>query len=142
MNKQEAIQKLNEIEKEQAKLRAIIEAPESNQWQPEKGQDFFYVSYLGDVQKFHNAGGSLSDQVVRHGNAFKVKEEAEASLKYHVMNSEYDYWIPGVSKCTPSFEPKSLEYYHTGNRKWIVIERSFNWGNWKYNIYRWKRSEQ
>ena len=49
MTKQEAIQKLEDTEKELAKLRAIIEAQESSQWKPGLGKTMYSVNLVGKV---------------------------------------------------------------------------------------------
>ena len=141
MNKQEAIQKLNEIEKEQAKLRAIIEAPESNQWKPRECERFYSINLSGKAYSTKYMDVSLQDERIEPGNCFKTQEEAENSLKCTIMSSEYDYWIPGVSKCKPSFEPKGLQYFGRMENCWRTAGIP-NPRKWHNDIYRWKRSEQ
>ena len=137
MNKQEAIEKLNEIEKEQAKLRAILEAPESNQWKPEKGETMYSINLSGKSYPVTYLGIDLQDKRLDIGNCFKTREEADNSLKKVIMSSEYDYWIPGVSPCKPSFQPKNAEHYYDG---WHAASHHPKY--WQYDVYRWKRSEQ
>jgi hypothetical protein len=139
MNKQEAMKKLADTERELAELRAIIEAPESNRWTPREGEGFSIIKGSGNVGRVMKVESSDDIQrMVANGNCFKTDEEAMESLKYVILNSKYDYWIPGVSKCKPDFEPKGLE--HLFNNAWGPAGGKVE--DWHSLPYRWKRSKQ
>ena len=138
MNKQEALKALESMKVEQAKLEAIINGPESNRWIPEEWEEYWYVAPDGMVLEDINHDLSCDVISIEIGNCFRTKELAEASLKYKIMASEYDYWIPCMELPKPSFQPKGFEQWSSSG--WVVNDVPVN--QWQWNSYRWKRGEQ
>jgi hypothetical protein len=138
----EMIDKLEATIKEAQFQIEELKKPKSNQWKPEEGEVVYYLELDGKVAPFvrGKAYGS-QNRIIDSGNYFKTEEDAKNSLKFLVMNSEYDYWISGVSTTKPTFEPKGLEYLVHGSEKWASTgTRCCRWSG--CTNYRWKRSEQ
>ena len=147
MNNKEQIEKqIAELEQSHAeqiqKLRDELNRSESNQWKPENREGFFYISAKGEI----NHDNYLDEynwhiKLIKNGNCFRTEEEAKNSLKYHVMNSEYDYWHAGFGIPKPKFEPKGLKYWDYSLKKWNRTSTKVK--NWHSNdTYCWKREEQ
>ena len=142
MNKQEAIKKTEELEKQLAELKAIIEAPDTSElvFKPKGGGDYFAIGSFCDIIDFINYTQSTTDRHIKVGNCFRTKEDAKNSAKYYIMNSEYDYWFPWSGQPKPKVLPKGLE-------AWNQSKFTSEWNKTKTKnmvdvVYRWKRSEQ
>lgn len=145
MNKQEAIKKTEELEKQLAELKAIIEAPETSElvFKPEDEEAYCIVNNTGGVGKDHFILGYVPDvSRVSIGNCFRTEEDAKNSAKYYIMNSDYDYWFPWSGQPKPKVLPKGLEFFWQDGMQWLksetlkseLMEPSF--------VYRWKRELQ
>ena len=139
MNKQEAIKKTEELEKQLAELKAIIEAPDTSElvFKPEIGDEYEYVDNDGMIERTEWTDSPLARKRLNIGNVFRIGE-AKNSVKYHIMNSEYYYWFPWSGQPKPKVLPKGLEMWLTFDELWIETT------GWLDNshVYRWKRSEQ
>ena len=146
MNKQEAIKKTEELEKQLAELKAIIEAPETSElvFKPEDYETYCVVNNTGGVGKEKNKLVYYIHDVSRIsiGNCFRTEEDARNSAKYYIMNSEYDYWFPWSGQPKPKVLPKGLEYWSTAGMCWGEAPEYWDLDNIESGIYRWKRSEQ
>ena len=143
MNKQEAIKKTEELERQLAELKAIIEAPNTSElvFKPEYGEK--YWSMWGDGDTCERDFLHESDEArQQNGNCFRTEEDAKNSAKYYIMNSEYDYWFPWSGQPKPKVLPKGLEYWWQDGVQWIKSEALESDLMDYFLIYRWKRSEQ
>ena len=138
MNRAEAIAQMGKLKEEMEKLNTIIEAPLTQRWRARKGDKYCCVEGTGRVVSIVEMDYGRDELYFEAGNYFKTEKDAEASNLY-TMSGEYDYWIPGVTPCKPSFQPKNAEKYITGSWVGGVILRV---GSWEHCTYRWKRSEQ
>ena len=140
MNKQEAIKKTEELEKQLAELKAIIEAPDTSElvFKPKWGERYDYIGNKGyTVTVWVNDESDLARLKV--GNVFRIGE-AKNSAKYYIMNSDYDYWFPWSGQPKPKVLPKGLEYWSFTKRGWNTEQVCTRW--WESSIYRWKRELQ
>ena len=142
MNKQEAIKKTEELEKQLAELKAIIEAPETSElvFKPEEDQRYHVLTELGEIGDYCFFDDSIDSRFLEIGNCFRTEEDAKNSAKYYIMNSEYDYWFPWSGQPKPKVLPKGLE-------AWNQSKFTSEWNKTKTKnmvdvVYRWKRSEQ
>jgi hypothetical protein len=140
MNRQEALRKTEDLERQLAELKAIIEAPDISElvFKPEIGDEYVYVDNDGRLERAEWIDSALERMRLKLGNVFRIGE-AKNSAKYYIMNSDYDYWLPWSGQPKPKVLPKGLEYW---------------WAHWKksscshvgamdyFRVYRWKRSEQ
>lgn len=133
----ETIEKLEATIKEAQLQIEELKKPVSNRWRARKGDTYFYIDCNGNVDKAKDLGWSVHDTMFSNGNYFKTETDAKASNLY-ILLGEYDYWIPGVTPCKPSFEPKGLQWraYDKWSKSQSLVE------NWEMSTYRWKRSEQ
>ena len=140
MNKQEAIKKTEELEKQLAELKAIIETPDTSElvFKPHIGEEYCFVRHSGSLEEEENEGSPFDGRLIDIGNCFRTEEDARNSAKYYIMNSEYDYWFPWSGQPKPKVLPKGLEYWDENTRSW---EKTL-YDLCTYLIYRWKRSEQ
>ena len=143
MNKQEAIKKTEELERQLAELKAIIEAPDTSElvFKPKDDETYCFVNTFKSISKtlYQSTGYGLAR--FKSGNCFRTEEDAKNSAKYHIMNSEYDYWFPWSGQTKTKVLPKGLEYWDHNLDKWRGSSLTKT-GVMKYDIYRWKRSEQ
>ncbi len=137
MNRAEAIAQMGKLKEEMEKLNTIIEAPLTQRWRAFKGDKYFFVNARGEIGNTDELGYMQDDIHFDTGNYFKSLMDAKASNLY-TMSGEYDYWIPGVTPCKPSFQPKNFEYYY--NNEWKTGDQEVRM--WRKQTYRWKRSEQ
>jgi len=114
MNKTDAIKRLDAIEKEQAELRKIIEAPEKKglRWKPEKHELYYRVG-ADEVEDCRSYTRSTTDFNYNTGNCYKTKAEAEKALE--ILNRAFELigdWEPDWDDGCGKFR-----YYHsrTGN---------------------------
>lgn len=139
----ETIEKLEATIKEAQFQIEELKKPVSNRWKPKKGEFYYFIEDYNVNENIQSRCWvcSLGDDIrLKNGNCFKTEVDAAKSLKHYIMNSEYDYWIPGVTPCKPSFQPKNLMRFKPSTKEWergdIPVE------NWSVCMYRWKRSEQ
>jgi len=146
MNKKSAMKQIEELEakhaEEIAKLKAIIEAPDTSElvFMPKMDEQYEFVGSDGGI--FHDEWDNCPFHHIRLkvGNVFRVGT-AKNSAKYEIMNSNYDYWLPWSGQPKPKVLPKGLQCY-TNNCLWVesgVTEVSQMCARF---AYRWKRSEQ
>ena len=142
MNKQDAIKKTEELERQLAELKAIIEAHTSELvFKPEIGDEYEYVDNDGSIERAEWTNCLLERKRLNIGNVFRIGE-AKNSAKYYIMNSDYDYWFPWSGQPKPKVLPKGLEFwspeYHCFKES-KQVSLDYIGSN---PIYRWKRSEQ
>jgi len=79
MNKQDALARLDAIEKEQAELRRIIEAPEVvGLWKPDPGgQRFALLHDDGHVADTYYHDSPMDNDRIAFGNCFQTQDAAE-----------------------------------------------------------------
>lgn len=77
MDKQEALKKLDALEKEASELRKIIEQPEEGQWIPKKREPYWCVCSNGIIFKSNNYLDKYNKYYIATGNCFKTEEEAK-----------------------------------------------------------------
>ena len=140
MNKQEAIKKTEELEKQLAELKAIIEAPDTSElvFRPSVNDEYFYINDVSKIRNLDFNGDSVDWSLMESGNCFRTEEDAKNSAKYYIMNSEYDYWFPWSGQPKPKVSPKGLEFWGTFEESWL--KTSGRLGN--AHVYRWKRELQ
>ena len=145
MNKQEAIKKTEELEKQLAELKAIIEAPDTSElvFKPKQWEQINFIDGRGLIESTkYNEHIDYEYELVARGNSYKTHEDARNSAKYYIMNSDYDYWFPWSGQPKPKVLPKGLELWSIGNCRWLDCSYvDMNQIDGAY-IYRWKRSEQ
>ena len=73
-----------EIEELKEKIAELKKESKPNWFIPEEDEDFYYVDTYGDVN-WNNANG-YSDNILKHNQVFKTREEANNHLK--VMKAE------------------------------------------------------
>lgn len=137
MNRAEAIAQMGKLKEEMEKLNTIIEAPLTQRWRAFKGDKYYYVGSDGGIASV--IGWPDDDLYFDAGNYFKSEKDAKASNLY-TMLGEYDYWIPGVTPCKPSFQPRNVERFLLSSEEWV--SKDYPKAQWHTCIYRWKRSEQ
>ena len=144
MNKQEAIKKTEELEKQLAELKAIIEAPETSElvFRPSVNDEYFYINDVSEIRSFDFNGDSVDWSLMELGNCFRTAEDAENSAKYYIMNSDYDYWFPWSGQPKPEVLPKGLECYSSYSYRFKPSGVLKVGDMLISSIYRWKRSEQ
>jgi hypothetical protein len=140
MNRAEAIAQMGKLKEEMEKLNTIIEAPLTQRWRAARGDKYYYVASTGVVERTNEIGYAPNELHFEAGNYFKSEKAAWASNLY-TMLGEYDYWIPGVTPCRPSFQPRNVGWRDKASDAWIKYT-DVKVENWANHIYRWKRSEQ
>lgn len=82
MNKQKIINEINKAKEHLANLEEMLEKCEHERWEPENGEEYFYVDNIGIVQNalFDNTMG-YHLALCRTLNCFKTKEEAQAEAE-------------------------------------------------------------
>ena len=124
------------------KQEAIIEAPDTSGlvFKPKIGEQFEYVSGLGEIRRDTWDNLTIDHERLKVGNVFRVGT-AKNSAKYHIMNSEYDYWFHWSGQPKPKVLPKKLEFYASVNGWWDSTATEVSQMS-RCFVYRWKRSEQ
>lgn len=144
MNKQEAIKKTEELERQLAELKAIIEAPDTSElvFRPEYNVKYKYIGCRGESRNADWYAEKLDIDLLEIGNCFRTEEDAKNSAKHYIMNSDYDYWFPWSGQPKPKVLPKGLEYWdeRIGRFRASVVKKPSKIGN--SFVYRWKRREQ
>ena len=148
MNKQEALKQIEELEAKHAeeinKLKAIIETPDTSElvFKPMENGVYYHIWGSGTINNIPNLNTAHDRVMQEKGNCFRNKEDAKASAKYYIMNSEHDYWFPWTGQPKPKVLPKGLEFWFGATGKWhascvkTVDELDVR------SPYRWKRSDQ
>ena len=142
MNKQEAIKKTEELEKQLAELKAIIEAPDTSElvFKPKYNGKYKYIGCKGESRSAIWCNDHIDMDLLEIGNCFRTEEDAKNSAKYYIMNSEYDYWFPWSGQPKPKVLPKGLEFWDGDIFRVSGLRDASSM--WDCYVYRWKRSEQ
>lgn len=85
------------LEIQEKYVNTNTEAPEEpKRWRADMGNTYYYVT---PTKKIHESTEirTLGDKARWEcGNYFRTEEDAKNSLIYFALNSEYEYWVPGV----------------------------------------------
>ncbi len=74
MNKQEALEKIEELKK------FIENEYKQEDWKPEKGEDFFCITYYGDITTSTWRGGDVFENMYSLGNIYKTRQLAQLEV--------------------------------------------------------------
>jgi hypothetical protein len=95
----------------------------------EDGQ-YYYIDNDGLIENTIDEGYDIEDRRYSSGNYFHTEEEAKASTLYHILNSDYFYWVPDCPR--PEELPEGCEYINSfgeweksydGPKKWVRCRR-------------------
>ncbi len=90
----------------------------SGRWKPEEGERYFFVGDEGEVDDASFDYGinypSYHERRLKVGNCFRSEEEAKKSYIYFAINSEYEYWHPGME---PPEDKEGWDCYHS--KEWL-----------------------
>lgn len=88
MNKEQAIKKVADLEKELELLKNIINEPENVRWKPEKGEKYWMLENSGDINIFNWVGDPVDMFCYSIGNCFKTEAEAIEYKEKLLFNQE------------------------------------------------------
>ena len=88
MNKQEAIEQMDLLNKEMEKLRKIIEEPDSKIWRPEFDEEFYFISDKGTISDDTWYDTDADKSKFALNNVFKTIEEAEFEFEKQLVEAE------------------------------------------------------
>lgn len=95
-------------------------------WRP-RAEEYYYSiefrSYLGIITHVWS-NDDFDKNVLEIGNCFRTEEEAKKSYIYFAMNSEYEYWHPGME------QPEDKEGWEVNQMGFWDIESNNN-GGWQ-----------
>jgi hypothetical protein len=128
------------IEYDERQLADITRTPveEPDRWRVARGGAYHFIYYTGEVKSCLGYRGGDDNLMHKNGNYFKTREDALGSSLYFMLNSEYEYWIPGSSMAKPETMPEGLEYYGGNYDCWFSSEWSPN--RWLDYTYRWPKT--
>ena len=148
MNQQTAMKQIEELEakhaEEIAKLKAIIEAPDTSElvFVPKEGEKYEYVIHTGVIfTAKYQEDEPIQQERLENGNVFRIGT-AKNSAKYYIMNSEYDYWLPWSGQPKPKVLPKGVQFFDTCWKKYPLVKGQLMSETNNQFVLRWKRSEQ
>ena len=133
---------LQELEKNAADLQAKLDemkaaitkmkAQPSGLWKPKVGEDYYFIGCDGSAEGTYNEGNDTDKRIIKQGNAYRTKEEAErardkqevtqrlrelaggymfkdgADNWYLFYNTDVKEWITGF--CLFSFYPNATYF--------------------------------
>ena len=92
MNKQQASERLKQLESEVAKLKAIIEAPEGKAAiavsELSDGDEYFVCTLHGEAAGYEWCDQSFDKRMLSQGKVHLTRESAELEYKYNKLNQE------------------------------------------------------
>jgi len=113
MNRQDALKKLDQLEAEARKLRAIIEAPDKpavpTRWRPEGDEFFWAINSFGESTQ-----ACMSPTREAFGNCFRTREHAETASKAVSRTLK-------IVACALEVDPDAGELHKT-QRRWTVVK--------------------
>jgi hypothetical protein len=116
MNKEDALNKLDQLEAEAKALREIIEAadkpPVPTRWKPRDGENYYQVTLSGEVRGF--CATLLLPEEYRHGNCFHTREHADIAAEAVSRTLK-------TVACALEVDPNAGELHKT-QRRWTVIK--------------------
>lgn len=136
--KRKLVKTLNGLRDMGLSFKDIVEELEGKpkRWRAEKGGVYSFVVGSGEVSRDNEEGWDCDNEKYNSGNYFKTEADAKNSLIYKVLNSKYDYWIPGMEMEKPVKTPEGAEFYVSGVG-WESHEH--NPDIWVSCVVRWPR---
>jgi len=116
------------------KIKELEAEMKPKRWRAEKYNSFYYVNSEGEIIKLVDYYNNNDNAWYRVGNYFRTEEDAKRSLIYFALNSEYEFWLPGVEK--PKEIPRDWEYFNDVILNW---RRENSLPNWSSLIRRWRK---
>ncbi len=116
----------------------VNESQEPVKWKPAIDEIFFIVGGTGEVFRMNWHGDTVDEKRWNSGNCFQTEDEAIDSyiwLGFKLQQSEYDYWIPGVSMPKPEECPKGCEFCTEYN--WVETDSMPR--DWAARVHRWPK---
>ena len=86
MNKQEAIERVKEIDTEREALQRIIDNP-YERWTPKKGETYYYIATYGGIFSTLNQNGDSDLYRIKTRNCFKTEEETVEAIEKELLQA-------------------------------------------------------
>ena len=124
MNKKDALQRLDAIEKEQQELREIIETPDkpTHNREPKIGEVFYSINGMGYVYREVWMGDIMDEAKLAIGNVYRTRKEAEREFKRRkVITKLWDLnegFVPSWSTVSRNFSIYYNHYYSEWDAAW------------------------
>lgn len=122
MNKQELENKIEELEKELAKVKLELQKKDQEKiWKPGLFEDYYCIDKYGEVNVDSNEGHNLDDKIFNFGNYFKTREEAEKQANYQKYTNLLRKYVEEHSEPLDWENPMQAKYemYYSFNDKVI-----------------------
>lgn len=139
MNKKEVNQRIHNLEEELAELKSLLDQTEGR-WRANPYDYYYYVGNAGSINKDKEDDTSYDHNRYESGNYFQTEEHAKESNIYKLLNSEYDYYIAGVSdNYNEMIQDESLEVFDPSISSWVSFTGFHFRAYYKSYNYRLKR---
>ena len=119
MNKKDALQRLDAIEKEQQELRKIIETPDkpTHNREPKIDEVYYYINGMGNVHREVWGDDAFDKASLANGNVYRTRKEAEREVKRRkVITKLWDLSEGFVPSWSDKDRKHSIYYDHYYSR--------------------------
>jgi len=114
---------LQQLKEQHEKLVQEIKALEGGRWKPEEGEDYYTISWCGDILPSKWEGRDYDHETYAIGNCYKTREQAQAviDLKKHIykfpMPEDKMWALNGDLEWDRFYEedPRDVIDYHNGS---------------------------
>ena len=129
MNKQKIMDEINKTKEHLANMKKMLEEFEYERWEPENGEEYFYVDNVGIVQNalFDNTMG-YHLALCRTLNCFKTREEAKQEIEKIIVRRQLEDIARRLNK------GRELDWNDEHQYKWYFAY-STTFGFATYSVY-------
>ena len=116
MNKQKIIDEINKTKEHLANMKKMLEECEYERWNPENGEEYFYVDNVGIVQNalFDNTMG-YHVALCRTLNCFKTREEAQIEAEKILVRRQLEDIARRLNK------GREVDWGDENQCKWYIV---------------------
>ena len=131
MNKKDALQRLDAIEKEQQELRKIIETPDkpTHNREPKIDEVYYYNNGDGEVYRVVWGDDAFDKASLAVGNVYRTRKEAEREVKRRKVITKLWDLSEGFVPSWSDQDRKYYIYYDHDDIRWDASWCRFNQGS-------------
>lgn len=115
-----------------------IEEPKSKDWEPKKGDIYYFINSFGQVDNYNNQEDSNDKKIINFGNYFKTEEDAKhmvEKLKVIRELQKFAYENNGGEIDWKAFSQYKYKIFYDVEDNDLYVDYSVYYKSEPFNIY-------